>query len=76
MMRMRLIGWEVRPIVMADDGDNLAAVPVNPQTIAPAGWQKFKEGGDDESLAQLRIQIEGEPKPVHNGRVTTRKKAT
>lgn len=36
--RMRLVGWEVRPVVMADDGDNLTPVPVNPQMIPASQW--------------------------------------
>ena len=56
--RMRLVGWEVRPVVMADDGENLTPVPINPQMIPAAAWQTFKDGGDDEALGSLRARIE------------------
>lgn len=61
MGRMRLVGWEVKPIVMADDGDYLTPVPVGAQTIPAAGWDAFKAGGDAAALEQLRAQIEGPP---------------
>jgi len=56
--RMRLVGWEVRPVVMADDGETLAPVNIGPQMIPAAAWQAFKDGGDNEALAGLRAQIE------------------
>jgi hypothetical protein len=59
-VRMRVVGWEVRPIVMADDGDTLTAVPVAPQTIAATAWTAFKDGGDLTALEHLRSQIERE----------------
>jgi len=62
-VRMRLVGWEVRPIVVVDDGENLTSVPVNPQTISSAGWQAFKDGGDAAALEALRKQIEDVTEP-------------
>lgn len=56
--RMRLVGWEVRPVVMADDGENLTPVNIAPQVIPAAAWQTFKDGGDSEALDKLRAQIE------------------
>ena len=56
--RMRLVGWEVRPVVMADDGENLTPVNINPQMIPAAAWQTFKDGGDAEALGSLRARIE------------------
>lgn len=55
---MRLVGWTVQPVVMADDGENLTSVHVGPQMIAAADWQAFKDGGDAEALAALRAQVE------------------
>lgn len=57
--RMRLVGWNVQPVVMADDGENLTPVQIGPQTIPAADWQAFKDGGDTQALASLREQIEG-----------------
>lgn len=58
MSRMRLVGWEVRPVVMLDDGDQLTPVQVGSQTIAAADWDGFKNGGDERALDRLREQVE------------------
>lgn len=57
-IRMRVVGWNVQPVVMADDGENLTAVEVTAQMIPAAQWQRFKDGGDEEALAALRYQVE------------------
>lgn len=58
--RMRLIGWNLHPVVMADDGENLTPVNVGPVMIpAGAAWEAFKGGGDDAALAEVRRQVEG-----------------
>lgn len=57
-IRMRLVGWTVQPVVMADDGENLTPVQVSSQMIPAADWQAFKSGGDDEALAALRVIVE------------------
>lgn len=56
--RMRLVGWNVQPVLMADDGENLTAVPVAATMIPAAGWDEFKDGGDKQALEGLREQIE------------------
>ena len=56
---MRLVGWQVQPVVMADDGENLTSVQVGPQMIPANQWQAFKDGGEAAALEQLRAQIEG-----------------
>jgi hypothetical protein len=58
MNRMRLVGWQVQPVLMADDGENLTPVQVQPQVIPAAQWKAFKDGGDEEALEGLRGQIE------------------
>jgi hypothetical protein len=58
---MRLVGWVVQPVVMADDGENLAPVQIGPQTVPAARWEAFKAGGDAAALEQVRAQIEGPP---------------
>jgi hypothetical protein len=57
---MRLVGWNVQPVVMADDGESLTPVHIAPQIILVAQWDAFKAGGDVAALAQVRAQIEGE----------------
>lgn len=59
--RMRLVGWQVLPVLMADNGDNLEPVQVQPQTVPAGQWQQFKNGGDEAALEQLREQVEGPP---------------
>ena len=58
MTRMRLVGWNVQPVVMSDDGENLTPVQVNGTTIPANQWQAFKDGGDQIALDSLRRQIE------------------
>lgn len=58
--RMRLVGWRVQPVVMSDDGENLTSVDVAPVVIPAANWQAFKDGDDDQALAQVRAKIEGD----------------
>jgi len=60
--RMRLVGWNVQPVVMADDGENLTPLDVGGQMIPAAGWQAFKDGGDATALESIRAQIE-KPEP-------------
>lgn len=55
--RVRLVGWEVRPVVMADDGENLTPIPVAPQMIPAAAWDGFKAGGDAAALESIRQQV-------------------
>lgn len=57
-VRMRLVGWNVQPVVMADDGENLTPVQVGGQMIPAADWQAFKDGGDAQALAGVRAQVE------------------
>ena len=55
---MRLVGWNVQPVVMADDGENLTPLEVAPQMIPAANWAAFKDGGDETALGSIRAQIE------------------
>lgn len=63
MIRMRLVGWLVQPLIMADDGDSLTELPVQPQRVPAPEWQAFKEGGDDAALKSLRAQVEQGARP-------------
>lgn len=55
---MRVVGWQVQPVIMSDDGENLTPVNVGPQMVTAAQWQAFKDGGDVAALAQVRAQVE------------------
>lgn len=57
-IRMRLVGWNVQPVVMADDGENLTPVQVSSQMIPAAAWEDFKAGGDQDALEALREHVE------------------
>lgn len=68
MARMRLVGWQICPVIMADDGDDLTPVQVSPQVIAAKDWAGFKDGGDVTALEQVRAQVEGTVSaPERNG---------
>lgn len=58
-LKMRLVGWNVQPIIMADDGENLMPVQSTGDTILAADWATFKDGGDEAALERLRKEIEG-----------------
>lgn len=63
--RLRVVAWEVRPVVVVDDGENLAELPIQaPARIPVAGWQAFKDGGDETALEQLRGQVEHSAEPT------------
>lgn len=58
-VRMRVVGWQVMPVIMADDGVNLESVPVNPMHVPAAQWKEWKaSGGDRQALENLRLQVE------------------
>jgi hypothetical protein len=54
--RIRVVGWRVQPILMADDGEHLTPVQVTATEIPASGWAAFKDGGDEAALDQLRAQ--------------------
>jgi hypothetical protein len=58
MTRLRVVGWRVQPILMADDGEHLTPLTVDGQVIHAAAWDAFKAGGDEEALSAIREQIE------------------
>ncbi|HSX47339.1 MAG TPA: hypothetical protein VLF63_01050 [Patescibacteria group bacterium] len=61
--RIRLVGWNVQPILMVDDGENLTSLQVNPQMIPVGLWQQFKDGGDEKAIEDIRFQISDQSKP-------------
>ena len=61
--RMRVVGWQVQPVIMADTGDNLTSVPVQAAFIAAAEWDTFRLSGFGAALEQVRAQVEGPPAP-------------
>lgn len=61
-MRLRIIGYLVQPQIMADDGENLTPLPVQPLTILAADWPNVVAlvAG---VVEQFRQQVEGQPAP-------------
>lgn len=59
--RMRVVGWNVQPLVMSDDGEQLRDVLVQGVRITAEEWQAFKDGGDSAALESVRQQIEKAP---------------
>jgi hypothetical protein len=57
-IRMRVVGWNVQPVIMADDGEELTPVPVQATTINNVDWQDFKDGGDKKAIEELRSKVE------------------
>lgn len=64
---MRVVRWLVQPVIMADDGEELTEVQVNPLVIAAREWEAWTAGGYQASLDQLRAQVEGPPAPAPAG---------
>lgn len=58
--RMRVIGWKVQPVIMRDDGETLEDVEVKGVLVPVKQWAGFKNGGDEQALAGIRRQIEGD----------------
>lgn len=42
-MRLRLIEWEIRPVVVADDGKQLLRQDMGAVTVAGGGLAQFEE---------------------------------
>jgi hypothetical protein len=61
-MRMRILGYEVRPIILADDGDLLKPVSIDAQMLNPLQFRKFAED-PEKALDDIRKQIEASGKP-------------
>lgn len=64
MNRMRIIRWMVQPVVLADDGETLTEVPVQPIAIAHAQWETFTTEGWRQAVDELRRQIESPSEPT------------
>lgn len=60
-VRVRVVGWNVEPVIMFDDGDNLTSVQVQPLKDLQNDWQVFVDGGWQQGLKPVHEQIENEP---------------
>lgn len=59
--RVRVIQYVVHPVLVADDGDNLEPLQVEPITVPAAGWADFIGGGLDGALAELQDGLNADP---------------
>lgn len=57
--RVRIVQWNVQPVVMVDDGEILTPLPVEALSIAAADWPAWAENGWRAAVEQLRAQVEG-----------------
>lgn len=57
MKRLRVVGFVVQPQLMADDGENLTTVTVNPVTVPAADWPNVVDAMAA-AIEQLRSQVE------------------
>lgn len=60
--RLRLVGWNVQPVLMVDDGEHLAPLEVQGQMIPASQWEAFKDGGDATAIEGVQRQLDGEVK--------------
>lgn len=58
MTRLRVVGYLIQPQLMADDGETLTPLPVQPVTIPAADWANVREVVAA-GIEQLRQQVEG-----------------
>lgn len=59
MPRMRILRWIVQPVVVADDGDELTEIEVQPIAIPNTAWETFITTGWHQAVDELRRQVEG-----------------
>lgn len=59
-MKARIIGVQVIPQIVIDDGDNLTPQPVQPMTVLWRDWPQFAAHGLQDALAQLQAQLDAQ----------------
>lgn len=61
MKQVRVIGWDVRPVLMVDDGEHLTPLDVQPVTVLAVHWDQFKNGGDAKAITDIQAQVDTDP---------------
>lgn len=64
MKKARIVGWNVQPVVMVDDGDDLVSQPVEPMFIPAKQWDEWSAQGWQADVDTLKKQIESEEDPA------------
>lgn len=54
--RLRIVSFQVQPLIMLDDGDRLEPLPVQPVNISAADWPRVQEILT-EAIARLCEQV-------------------
>lgn len=57
--RLRVVSFQVMPVLMVDDGDQLEALPVQPVSVSAADWPNVHDLLAD-AIGRLRTQVEQE----------------
>lgn len=55
--RLRLVRIHIRPEVVIDDGETLTPLDVEPITLSPSEWAKFREDGWEAALQALAAEV-------------------
>lgn len=64
MARLRIVGYVIHAQVMADDGENLVPLSVQPVTVPAAEWPNVVQamaGAMDQLRAQIEVPAPAEP---------------
>lgn len=55
--RLRLVRIHIRPEVVIDDGETLTPLDVEPKTLSPSEWAKFRADGWETALEALAAEV-------------------
>lgn len=55
MAKLRVVGYQIQPVLMVDDGESLEAIPVDPVFVKAKDFASFDP---EPSLAQIRAKVE------------------
>ncbi|MDP8928681.1 MAG: hypothetical protein M3O70_08935 [Actinomycetota bacterium] len=56
--RLRIVGWQIQPVMMVDDGENLTPLPVQPVEVPHSRWEEFAKAGWRDAVEQIRVAVE------------------
>lgn len=61
MIRVRPVHFIVTPVLVADDGEHLAPIEVQPVTVSAADWPTFAAEQWPALLEQVQAQVDPTP---------------
>lgn len=59
MKTVRPVKWIVQPVFLADDGENLEELAVEPLAIPARDWEAWAGGGWRDGVAELQAKVAG-----------------